>query len=308
MSLTPPPWSLPDTYELANRRHAASTGGATVPGIRGKLRLLPDGSIKGCSHIYAPQGQAGEYAPLACNPYRGCGFGCLYCYVPNVLKMKRPDFNAGAAPRKGFSRAGLTREAKKYQALGLDGQVMLSFTSDPFNPFDQSLTRPTIEILREHGMAFCTLTKGGTAALPYLDLYRPEKDAFASTLTSLEDDFSRKWEPRAALPADRIAALRAFHEANVYTWVSLEPTLSTEASLEIVRELHGIVDLWKIGRANYLGSVTTTTDWEGYTLRMMDLLGDLGAAHYFKRDLQGYLPEGYHNPLRVPQHRPARKP
>src|SRR5215472_2137732 len=30
--------------------------------------------------IYPPRGQAGEYAPLACNPYRGCGHGCVYCY------------------------------------------------------------------------------------------------------------------------------------------------------------------------------------------------------------------------------------
>jgi len=35
--------------------------------------LNPDGvSVKGCSYIYAPAGQAGEYAPLAANPYRGC--------------------------------------------------------------------------------------------------------------------------------------------------------------------------------------------------------------------------------------------
>jgi hypothetical protein len=33
--------------------------------------LNPDGvSVKGCSIIYAPEGQAGEYAPLAANPYR----------------------------------------------------------------------------------------------------------------------------------------------------------------------------------------------------------------------------------------------
>jgi hypothetical protein len=36
--------------------------------------LNPDGtSVKGCIYIYAPRGQAGEYAPLATNPYRGCG-------------------------------------------------------------------------------------------------------------------------------------------------------------------------------------------------------------------------------------------
>jgi hypothetical protein len=35
--------------------------------------LNPDGvSVKGCAYIYAPRGQAGGYAPLAANPYRGC--------------------------------------------------------------------------------------------------------------------------------------------------------------------------------------------------------------------------------------------
>jgi DNA repair photolyase len=52
--------------------------------------LNPDGvSVKGCTYIYAPRGQAGEYAPLATNPYRGCGHGCAYCYVPNVISKCR---------------------------------------------------------------------------------------------------------------------------------------------------------------------------------------------------------------------------
>jgi DNA repair photolyase len=58
--------------------------------------LNDDGvSVKGCSIIYAPKGQAGEYAPLATNPYRGCGHGCAYCYVPQVTKQDRREFDAG---------------------------------------------------------------------------------------------------------------------------------------------------------------------------------------------------------------------
>ena len=42
-------------------------------------QLNPDGlSVRGCSIIYAPAGQAGEYSALATNPYRGCGNGCAY--------------------------------------------------------------------------------------------------------------------------------------------------------------------------------------------------------------------------------------
>lgn len=257
-------------------------------------------AVKGCSYIYAPAGQAGEYSPLAANPYRGCGHKCAYCYVPNVLRMARAEFDAGANPRPDFL-ANLTKDARKYQAAGNTGQVMLSFTTDPYHPGDTTLTRQTLEVLQTHGLGICTLTKGGTRALRDLDLFRPDRDAFASTMTSLDESFSRKWERGAALPADRMKALKAFHSAGIFTWVSLEPTIDVEASLSIVEATHQFVDLFKIGRVNYL-PITKTTDWKSYTERMVELCAKLNVAHYVKKDLQGFLPVGYSNPLRVPQH------
>lgn len=237
--------------------------------------LNADGvSIKGCSYIYAPAGQAGEYAPLAANPYRGCGHGCVYCYVPGVLRMSRQEFDAGSISRPDFIYH-LKKDAAKYRAVGITEQVMLSFTTDVYNHNNIELTRPTIEILVEYGLGFCVLTKGGTRALADIDLYRPRRDAFASTLTSLDDRFSKKWERNAALPGDRIAALKTFHERGIFTWVSLEPTLDVDASIEIVRATHGFVDLYKVGRVNYL-PMTKTTDWRDYTLRMVEVLQQRG--------------------------------
>lgn len=263
--------------------------------------LNEDGvSVKGCSIVYAPRGQAGEYSALATNPYRGCGHACKYCYVPNVLRMTRQAFDSGATPRDGFMDA-LIKDCKKYQSFGITEQVMLSFTTDPYHPGDNSLTRDVLLTLQDYGLAVCTLTKGGTRSLRDLDVFRPDRDAFACTLTSLDDSFSLKWEGGAALPGDRIEALKRFHETGIFTWVSLEPTLNTESSLDIIRHTHRFVDLYKIGRANYL-PMTKNTDWETYTHRIVDLVNDLGVKHYIKKDLQKYLPEGYYNPLRIPQH------
>jgi DNA repair photolyase len=156
-------------------------------------------------------------------------------------------------------------------------------------------------MLQEAGLGVCTLTKGGTRALRDLDLFRPDRDAFASTLTSLDPAFSAKWERGAAPPADRLEALQAFHAAGIYTWVSLEPTIDTAASLALLEATHEYVDLYKIGRANYL-PMTKTTDWEAYTHAMLAAVQRLGATAYFKRDLQPYLPAGLHNPMRRPQH------
>ena len=258
-------------------------------------------SVKGCTIIYAPKGQAGEYSPLATNPYRGCGHACAYCYVPQVIKMMdRAVFDAGAVPRPGFLD-NLKKDARKYQALGSTGQVMLSFTSDVYNPFDTSLTRPTIEVLKAHGLGFSVLTKGGSRALADIDLYRPDRDAFASTLTSLDDKFSKLWERGAALPQDRMDTLKKFHEAGIFTWVSCEPTLDIEATLAIIEQTRGYVDFFKIGRVNYVG-LTKTTDWESFTHRVIDLCQKYDIKHYIKLDLQKYLPAGYPNVMRINQH------
>jgi hypothetical protein len=107
-----------------------------------QIEQQPSVAIKGCSYIYAPAGQAGEYAPLAANPYRGCGHGCAYCYVPRVVKMTREKFDAGALPRRNYLH-NLRMDAQKYQAAGIQEQVMLSFTTDVYSPFDMSLSRPS---------------------------------------------------------------------------------------------------------------------------------------------------------------------
>ena len=288
-------------FEVANGQTLCFTCHEIEHGRLKMPAMNPDGiSVKGCSYIYAPKGQAGEYSALAANPYRGCGNRCVYCYVPKVIKIDRGEFDKSATPRPNYINY-LSADAKKYQRLGITEQVMFSFTTDVYNPFDTSLTRPAIEILRDHGLAFCTLTKGGSRALRDLDLFRADRDAFASTLTSVDDAFSAKWESGAAPASDRIATLRKFHEAGIFTWVSLEPTIDVEASLAVVDATHEFVDLYKVGRVNYLG-ITRTNDWQAYTLRMVDKLRRLGKAHYIKRDLQGFLPPDYHNPLRVPQH------
>jgi len=266
------------------------------------VTITPDGAIKGARCIYAPAGQAGEYSALASNPYRGCGHKCTYCYVPGIPgQPDRKTFDEGAILKPGFLE-GLQRDAELYQRHGLTGQVMISFTSDPYHPGDTAPTRKCFEILQAHGLGICALTKGGRKALQDLSIFRPDRDAFACTLTSLTDSFSLKWERGAALPADRIAALKEFHRHGIFTWVSLEPTLDVEASLSIVEATHPFVDLYKVGRANYVPTITKVVDWRDYTLRMIDKLQRHDKAHYIKKDLQPFLPPGYSNPLRVPQH------
>lgn len=248
--------------------------------------------------IYNPKGQAQEYGEWASNPYRGCGHKCAYCYVPAVLHMPRAEFDAGAELREGFIEA-FERDAKALQKKGESINIFFCFTTDMYNPFVNEPTRKILELTHKYGHSFTVLTKGGARALRDIDLYT-KADHFASTLTSLDAEFSAKWERGAASPMDRIQTLQNFNARGIFTWVSLEPTLDTESSLQIVIRTQDFVDFYKIGRVNYL-PMTRTTDWKSYTLDMLELITKLGVKAYFKKDLQEYLPDGYVNEMLRPK-------
>jgi DNA repair photolyase len=244
--------------------------------------------------IYEPAGRAREYAALACNVYRGCDHACGYCYAPAALRMGREQF-AHPAPRAGFLDA-LAKEAPRTKPTE---PILLCFTCDPYQALDERLgvTREAIRILHGAGHAVHILTKGGSRALRDADLLG-ERDAFATTLTLLDDDASYRWEPGAALPSDRIATIREFHRLGVPTWVSLEPVLDSAVALQIIRKTHAFVDLYKVGRWNYHADAKLI-DWAKFAADATALLDSLGKRYYVKRDLACFLTPQHHSPLRV---------
>lgn len=236
--------------------------------------------------IYETAGRAREYRELACNHYSGCDHLCGYCYAPKALQRRPEDFHGRARPRQDILRK-LAKDAAGYGRAGETRQVLFSFATDPYCHADveHRLTRQGIQICHEHGLAVCVLTKGGSRSLRDLDLFGP-RDSYACTLTSLDPAMSRKWEPAAALPEDRIAALAAFHAAGIPRWVSLEPVLDPRATLDIISHTANVVDEYKVGKLNY---VQNGTDWRRFAQDAVELLEGLGKQYYLKRDLREHL-------------------
>jgi len=237
--------------------------------------------------IYEPSGRAREYAALAANLYTGCSHGCKYCYVPTALRRDREQFHANPQPR-----ARILTELKK-DCLKLRGQnvppVLFSFTTDPYQPIDEEyqLTRLGIQALHENGLAVEILTKGGMKASRNFDLLT-EKDAFATTLTFINHDQSREWEPNAALPADRIRTMKLAYSKGIRVWASLEPVIDPEQSLELIRLTHTFVDLFKVGKLNHHPHAEKI-NWHDFGWRAKKLLESLGCNYYLKHDLRACM-------------------
>ena len=238
--------------------------------------------------IYKPKGKAGEYAELAVNPYIGCNHGCIYCYCPNMMRQDRADFHANIKPRKDYIEK-LKLDIAEMVAAGDKRNVLLSFTTDPYNELESELglTRQTLELLSEAEIPFTVLTKSNRAYEDF-GLYTPGRDVFAATFTCIDSDMAAKWEPLAPAPVLRLRQLGLAKRLGIETWVSLEPVIDHQEALKVIRQVHAYADLVKIGKLNYMDP-ENPIDWKQFTLEAVALCQQLGQEYMIKDDLKKYL-------------------
>ena len=201
------------------------------------------------SIIYETKGRAREYFELAANLYSGCAHGCVYCYGAHITKKTPGEFGRPQA------RDGVIKQLQKDAArlpLNEVRHILLSFMTDPYQPLEEELrlTRRAIGILHAEALSVAILTKAPTLATRDFDLLT-DKDLFGTTLTFLDPKLSRKWEPRADLPGNRIRALEEAHNRGIPTFVSLEPVIYQADTLALIEETAGFVDQFKVGKLNY---------------------------------------------------------
>lgn len=239
--------------------------------------------------IYEPKGAAREYAELACNLYSGCTHGCSYCYAPAVLRKRRDEFHASARPRPGILEA-LEREAPKY--AGDPREVLLSFTSDPYQPCEEEhrLTRRALEILVDNGVRACVLTKDPQRAMDSdAELLLRGKVRLGTTAVFTSIRSSLKYELGAPSPASRQHALLAARRSGLFTWVSIEPVIDPAEALEVIRWFADAACEIRIGKINHRPDLERAVDWPKFVADATALCQQLGVRFMFKKSLEQYL-------------------
>jgi len=239
--------------------------------------------------IYEPRGQAREYAPLAINLYQGCAHGCKYCYAPACMKKSREQWTSEQTVRKNILDL-LQKDLIEMVKTKDNRQVLMCFITDPYQrdyEFNY-ITKKAIELFRAYDKRFIILTKGGMKAARDFYLYK-KGDEFASTLTFISPEKSIEIEPGAALPEDRIKAIKYAKRFGIRTWVSLEPVIEPEETFKIIDETHKYVDLFKIGKVNYFNGADKSIDWKEFTLNAVEKFKSLNKEYLIKDSLKKYL-------------------
>lgn len=246
------------------------------------------------SAIYQPKGAAREYSQLALNHIKGCDHGCVYCYVPGFLICFDKNYIHSDVYIKDETKLLKEIEASCKKHRKSPHQVFLSFLTDPYSNFNDAvkITAKVLRLLLAYEIPVSILSKGGLRMIEDIDLFK----AFGSniqiggslTFTKIAD--AQKWEPGAAIPAERFEALQILHAAGIKTWASMEPVIYPEQSLEIMEITHPYVDAYKIGKLNHLPKHEAKYDWQQFLVNAVEIMRRYNKPFYIKKDLLEYKP------------------
>jgi DNA repair photolyase len=165
------------------------------------------------------------------NPYRGCEFGCKYCYARYTHEFM--EMRDGIAfEQKIYIKqhaAELLRQELRQVKAG--DSIAIGAATDPYQPAEKryEVTRAILEeFARQDGFHLGIITKSNLI-LRDLDVLqevsRHNRFSVHVTITTLDVELARILEPRAPRPDLRLEAIKTMSQAGIRVGMSGSPVL-----------------------------------------------------------------------------------
>ncbi|HTR38147.1 MAG TPA: radical SAM protein [Bryobacteraceae bacterium] len=178
------------------------------------------------------------------NPYRGCEFGCKYCYARyahEFMELRDPELFERKIYAKRFEQSAFGAEVRR---LKRGETIWIGTATDPYQPAERrfKIMRQMLKVLSsERGLDIGITTKSDLVARDadlLAQIARGSRVRVHITVTTLDESLARLIEPRAPRPALRLAAVRKLAEASIPVCVLAHPVMplinDSERSLDAV--------------------------------------------------------------------------
>jgi len=180
------------------------------------------------------------------NPYRGCEFGCKYCYARyahEFMELRDPELFERKIYAKQFRSVAFRAELRRLRS---GDTVWMGTATDPYQPAERrfNVSRQMLEAFAdERGLDIGVTTKSDLVArdAPLMArIARKNRIRVHLTITTLDERLARLLEPRAPRPELRLGAVRTLSQAGIPVSVLAHPVMplinDSEASLDGVCE------------------------------------------------------------------------
>ena len=173
------------------------------------------------------------------NPYRGCEHQCAYCYVPNVLKIKRESWGNFVDIKTNIPLI-LSKEIKNKKR----GIIGISTVTDPYQPIEKKfkITRYCLEQLIKYDFPICIQSK---SSLILRDIELISKFSNAEVIISIStfNDVERELlEPNSSPINERLNVLRNISKKGIKTSVFFGPIYPTIEKKNLNNILNTFID------------------------------------------------------------------
>ena len=172
-------------------------------------------------------------------PYRGCQFGCLYCYIQG---SKYGNHTAGSLAVKANAPELFARQLRRRAEKKEYGFIFLGSSTDPYMPLEEEsmLTRRLLDLILSYRFPVEVCTKSTlvtrdidllqkineTAILPVdLEGKLDHRAIVAFSLSTVDDGLAAIFEPGAPAPSERFKAMKKCKDAGLLVGVNLMPVL-----------------------------------------------------------------------------------
>lgn len=201
--------------------------------------------------------------PYSLNPYIGCSHQCIYCYADFIGKWRNVLPWGEIIEVKVNLLEKLKEEVERKKTRGLAprrGEVYLGTVCDPYQPVEEKyqLTRNAIKLLSDANFSITILTKS-PLCLRDIDLLKGNgKIRVEMTLTTLDEEIRKVFEPNAPSVQERVEALKELNKLGIRTTLFFGPVLPYFSDKEeVIEEVFSLgekvgVEEILVDRLNYL--------------------------------------------------------
>jgi DNA repair photolyase len=177
---------------------------------------------------------------ISINPYRGCEFGCKYCYARythEFMAPKEPGETTYLSLPESFERVIFLKQNAAWlveqELRKLDPRMYLALgtATDPYQPIERRarITRSILEVFaHKRGYRLGIVTKSNLIVrdIDVLQQIAAHNELSVNiTITTSDAALARKLEPRAPRPDLRFAAVKRLREQGIAAGVLCAPVL-----------------------------------------------------------------------------------
>lgn len=187
--------------------------------------------------------------PFRIDTYKGCDFGCKYCFVNarggNLNKQFQiADFSV---IEKNFYKAfEEDKETKNLTIEMLRHKVPLHLggMADPFQSREDTyrLTYKLLELTKKYNYPMIISTKTSYLDECYLNVLDNNIHAFQISLMSMDENFIRKFETNTPSPQDRKQFAQDLKDSGFWVGIRIQPMININEATDVVKEMSPIVN------------------------------------------------------------------